>query len=447
MRKLLILCCLFASIVCLGQQEFTINHLTYVINNNEVGVKFSNADYGNIQTLVIPDHVSYQGKKYNVTSIEYGWENVNIDTLKFGKNIIKIGNGAFCRSKIKNIILNEGLKIIGDFAFKEGINQNINIPSSVQKIGEYAFGYWGDENNYVLKNDIYGKERKAYLNKITFGDTKADLGKYSFRVCRVDSLILPDNIGNIPEECFGLEGSYIEFGEYTTTLTSPFHSCPENFTIHLKKNLMKINWGFGLGYTDGPITVIMDATTPPLLVNPQTGESKYHFNDHEIKSTDKLIVPRGSLTTYKTTKPWSDFKYIYEKEEIHVNDIKIVPEAITLNKIGQTMQLNAIISPNNADNKNVIWDTTDRNVAIVSRGKVVCTGFGTAVITAITEDGGYMAICTVNATNGIAVLDTNKGIKEIKCYDVNGYKINTPANGINIIKTNSGQVIKTIHKK
>ena len=111
------------------------------------------------------------------------------------------------------------------------------------------------------------------------------------------------------------------------------------------------------------------------------------------------------------------------------------------------MQLNAIISPNNADNKNVIWDTSDRNVVIVSRGKIVCTGYGSAVISAITEDGGYMATCTVNATSGIAVLDTNKETKEIKCYDVNGYGINTPTNGINIIKTNSGQVIKTVHKK
>lgn len=443
MRNLLILCCLLASIVCLGQQEFTINHLTYVINNNEVGVKFSNADYGNIQTLVIPDYVSYQGKKYNVTSIKYGWENVNIDTLKFGKNIIKIGNGAFYRSKIKNIILNEGLKIIEDFAFEEGINQNINIPSSVQKIGEYAFEHWGDENNYVLKNDIYGKERKAYLNKITFGDTKADLGKYSFSICKVDSLILPDNIGNIPEECFYLDGSYIEFGESTTTLKYPFYSCFDNFTIHFK-NIMKLIGGFGrLGSNN---TVIIDAPIPPLVVD-WKGDPQLYFTDNDIASDSKLIVPRGSLAAYKTTKPWSEFNYIYEKEEIHVNDIKIVPEAITLNKIGQTMQLNAIISPNNADNKNVIWDTTDRNVAIVSRGKVVCTGFGTAVITAITEDGGYMATCIVNATNGITVFNTNKETKEVKRYDVNGYEINTPANGINIIKTNSGQVIKTVHKK
>lgn len=76
----------------------------------------------------------------------------------------------------------------------------------------------------------------------------------------------------------------------------------------------------------------------------------------------------------------------------------------TLNKIGQTVQLTATVLPENASNKNVNWKSSNESVCIVSNGKVVAVGFGKAVVIATTEEGGYMAICTVTVEEETAAL-------------------------------------------
>lgn len=116
---------------------------------------------------------------------------------------------------------------------------------------------------------------------------------------------------------------------------------------------------------------------------------------------------------------------------------------ISFANIGETVQLTANVLPEDASNKNVSWASSDTKVAIVSNGKVVCTGYGTAVISAITEDGGYMATCVINATSGIIDINEDKGIQDAKRYDAAGREINNPINGLNIIKTQDGRVIKT----
>lgn len=118
------------------------------------------------------------------------------------------------------------------------------------------------------------------------------------------------------------------------------------------------------------------------------------------------------------------------------NDISFV-------EIGESVQLIANVLPEDASNKNVVWTSSDANVATVNDGVVVCMGYGSAVITASTEDGGYKAICVINATSGIAGVNDSKAYTEIKRYDATGREIKNPVNGLNIIKTQDGRVIKT----
>lgn len=118
-------------------------------------------------------------------------------------------------------------------------------------------------------------------------------------------------------------------------------------------------------------------------------------------------------------------------------------QEISFSNIGETVQLTANVLPEDASNKNVSWASSDTKVAIVSNGNVVCTGYGTAVISAITEDGGYMATCVINATSGINGINEDKGYQDAKRYDATGREINNPVNGLNIIKTQDGRIIKT----
>ena len=66
---------------------------------------------------------------------------------------------------------------------------------------------------------------------------------------------------------------------------------------------------------------------------------------------------------------------------------------------GESATLVATISPNDAENKTVIWSSSNLSIASVSNGKVTALKAGKATIMVKTDDGGKTATCevTVNA--------------------------------------------------
>ena len=86
-------------------------------------------------------------------------------------------------------------------------------------------------------------------------------------------------------------------------------------------------------------------------------------------------------------------------------DVTYKVTGVTLNKdslildLGGEETLTAAITPDNATNKNVTWESDNENVATVENGVVTAVGAGTATITVTTEDGSFTDTCqvTVNA--------------------------------------------------
>lgn len=75
------------------------------------------------------------------------------------------------------------------------------------------------------------------------------------------------------------------------------------------------------------------------------------------------------------------------------NVVNISVSDVTLNKksasmyVGDTLTLNATISPSNATNKNVTWSSSNESIAVVQNGVVTAIGKGSATITVTTVDG------------------------------------------------------------
>ena len=62
----------------------------------------------------------------------------------------------------------------------------------------------------------------------------------------------------------------------------------------------------------------------------------------------------------------------------------------------ETLQLDALIAPTNATNKNITWSSSDTSVATVSStGLVTAVKAGDATITVTTQDGGFTATCDI----------------------------------------------------
>lgn len=166
-------------------------------------------------------------------------------------------------------------------------------------------------------------------------------------------------------------------------------------------------------------------------------------------SSDGVVtaVKAGKPKVYATTQA-NNLKAECEITVLQpVTGIEMDKASISFTYIGETVQLTAKLLPEDASNKNVTWESSDTKVAIVSKGKVVCTGFGTAVIYAVSADGGFMATCIINATTGIEGITDDAPQKVIKRYDITGREINQPVNGINIVKTEDGRVLKTSVKR
>jgi len=69
---------------------------------------------------------------------------------------------------------------------------------------------------------------------------------------------------------------------------------------------------------------------------------------------------------------------------------------------GQTLQLTATVSPDDADNKNVTWSSSNSNIVSVNDTGLVTavSAPGTAVIAVTTEDGEFTATCAITTKSG-----------------------------------------------
>lgn len=86
--------------------------------------------------------------------------------------------------------------------------------------------------------------------------------------------------------------------------------------------------------------------------------------------------------------------------EVKVEGVHVTPSEITL-VVGDSKDLNVVVTPDNASNKAVKWNTSNVEVAYVSDGKVLGLSAGEAVISATTVDGGFKSECKVTVQRGV----------------------------------------------
>ncbi len=86
-----------------------------------------------------------------------------------------------------------------------------------------------------------------------------------------------------------------------------------------------------------------------------------------------------------------------EPTPVSVTGVKLEKEQISL-KVGEKTVLSALVEPADAANKAVAWSSDNMVVAEVKDGEITALSAGRAVITVITDDGGFTAACVVTVT-------------------------------------------------
>lgn len=126
-----------------------------------------------------------------------------------------------------------------------------------------------------------------------------------------------------------------------------------------------------------------------------------------VSSWNKIVIPLGQqFANNRILQILVMCADASDAFEVYVDQVKlnytIHVESVALNKttlqlaVGEEEYLEAIISPENASNPNVTWESSNTDVATVnSLGKVTAIAPGTATITVTTEDGSKTATCEV----------------------------------------------------
>ena len=138
------------------------------------------------------------------------------------------------------------------------------------------------------------------------------------------------------------------------------------------------------------------------VVYPEDADNKnleWSSSDENVAVVvDGLVEAKASGTAIITCMS-TDESDIYATCEVHVNtlvnNISISESNLSL-IAGNTFQLTATVSPSDADNPSVMWQSSDENVATVVDGNVTAIHSGNAIITCSAEDGsGINATCNV----------------------------------------------------
>ncbi len=267
----------------------------------------------------------------------------SLETVNLPAKITSIPYSTFrgC-SALKNIKLPDGVESIDKYAFYDAYNlEKLEIPKSVASIGYSALEYC-EKLTIFCEKDSYA-EKYAKENKIAFSDLK-----------NYDT--------NVPIQSITLSDTDIVLQKGDTYNLKATLS-PNNCT---SKAVMWYVSGWGLSITKDGVLIANRAGTYTVKATTANGK--------EATCTVKVV---DSL--------------------VEVTDITLNKTTAQAN-IGDSIYLNATVTPSNATDRTVTWTTSNSKVATVSEyGTVKAVAAGTATITAKTKNG-KTATCKVTVT-------------------------------------------------
>ena len=237
----------------------------------------------------------------------------------------------------------------------------------------------------------------------------------------------------VPEEPLEVNGEYnlwisgvvqsyagiIMGTDYTITLTIPEKTIPVT-GVTLNRSALTLRSGDSSRLTATVLpanaankTVTWKSSNPNVANVDNTGlVTAYTTGTAIITVTTVDGGHTASCTVNVISLPEDDDDDDRDKKD-YGSSVQYVPvTSITLDKTelfltvgGEPFTLNATVKPANATNKNILWSSSNQKVVVVSNGTVTPVGTGTAIITARTSDGGYIATCTVT----VGSIDVFKG--------------------------------------
>ena len=152
-----------------------------------------------------------------------------------------------------------------------------------------------------------------------------------------------------------------------------------------------------LSLKTGETAILSEVITPEIVTNKQVVWSSSNPNVATVNANGKVLSKRSGVATISAIATDGT-----EKQGQCSVRVEPMVTGISLNRsskilsLDETEQLTVNITPSNALNKNVTWNSSNWSVVHVNNdGLITGINFGTATISAISEDGGFVATCVV----------------------------------------------------
>lgn len=157
------------------------------------------------------------------------------DTIILPNEVREIAANCFAQSNIRKIVLNEGLEVIGDFAFYKSSIEQLNFPTTLKVVGEHAFEDCSflsevDLSKTVLRTISASAFWGCGIIYLKFPECLEEIKAQAFLgTTRLKSIVLPYTTTIIGNEAFRESG--IEFVQLSNNILSlgsgAFYTCEQ----------------------------------------------------------------------------------------------------------------------------------------------------------------------------------------------------------------------------
>ena len=396
------------------------------------------------------DTLYFDCKMKYVNSSCFAGVNTNINCLYLGEMVDSIPDKAFSSyregfSKLHTVRMSRKTKYIGNRAFPYISNCNFDELKELEYLGKNAFsrptstsdleGNYSPDSIFVPKSlkDTFFLFAFAYrdgqhifienniknidgLSWQRIGGSDKQANTHASLLFHINN-VTPPTISNyyFSNSDFDLSSSivYVPKGAkaaYEKSSWSHATIIETNPVVEVSINLHEITMNIGEH-------LMLSATVLPL--DADNKKIAWSSKDNDIITVNKngevTAIESGQTYIYATSVATGIKDSCYAVVRKNVSKVQLNESQIVLSNIGETKQLVATITPEDATDHTVSWSSSNESVCTVSStGLVTAIGAGTAVITVTTVDEGHTANCVVKVLQHVNKVELNKGALSIK---------------------------------
>lgn len=353
-------------------------------NCNAIITTSSNTLILGCQNTVIPNSVTSIGN-YAFAQCD------GLTSVIIPNSVTSIGTSAFyyCTG-LTNVTIGNSVTTINGYAF-QGCSSltSISIPNSVTTIRNFAFAACNNLTNVTLT----GFGEWTLTKNMPFGNmTTLNIGSgiISLGALQVAPAIV-NCYAETPPTCMSNT-----FSSYDGALHVPSSATTAYSNADYWKNFTNISFDANDKVTFGQSEVemsVQDELALTVTVNPVGSTLNWSTSNSQVATVNDsgvvTAVSEGSCYIYCKM---ADNDAVYARCSVTVTTTLVTDITISQSTadmlIGNTLQLTATVSPDNATNPSVAWSSSNPVIATVNdTGLVTAKNAGTAIITASTLDG------------------------------------------------------------